>query len=145
MTETSLQQIFGLVQANVDCYIHFGLRFLDSSIPEACIVWPSGAKMVEYNSMIIQWHPLLQGEIGSIDGLKPPVQVPEDPLMENATYNNSWTHGHYSNQSFVFGPDGECSIGVWLSILIFGAGTILDAILNSPCSWHDSYVALPVY
>ena len=43
------------------------------------------------------------------------------------------------------GPDGECSIGVWLSIPIFWAGTILDAILNAPGSWHDSHVALPVY
>src|SRR5882724_11549158 len=66
MTETSLQQIFGLVLATVDHYIQFGLRILDStlaSIPEACIVWPNGAKMAEYNSMIVQWHPLLQGAI----------------------------------------------------------------------------------
>ena len=45
----------------------------------------------------------------------------------------------------MFGPDGECSIGVWLSIFIFWAGTILDAILNAPGSWNDSCVALPVY
>jgi len=147
MTETSLQQIFGLVPATVDCYIQFGLRILDStlaSIPEACIVWPNGTKMAEYNSMIVQWHPLLQGAFGSIDGLKLPVQVPEDPMMENATYN-SWTHGHYSNQIFVFGPDGECSIDVWLDILIFWEGVILDAILNAPGIWNDSHLALPVY
>ena len=30
-------------------------------------------------------------------------------------------------------------------MLIFWAGTILDAILNAPGSWHDSRVALPVY
>jgi len=50
MTETSLQQIFGLVLATVDCYIQFGLRILDStlaSIPEACIVWPNGTKMAD--------------------------------------------------------------------------------------------------
>ena len=34
---------------------------------------------------------------------------------------------------------------MWLRILIFWAGTILDAILNAPSSWHDSCVALPVY
>ena len=61
--------------------------------------------MSEYSDMIVQWHNLLQGAFGSIDGLKLPVQVPQDPLMENATYN-SWTHGHYSTQIFVFGPDG---------------------------------------
>src|SRR5882724_1832613 len=85
MTETTLQQIFGLVLATVDHYIQFGLRILDStlaSIPEAHIVWPSGAKLAEYNSTILQRHPLLQGEIGSIDGLKLPMQVPEDPLIE---------------------------------------------------------------
>ena len=69
MTETSLQQIFGLVPAIVDHYIHFGLRILDStlaSIPEACIVRPSWAKMAEYNSMIVQQHPLLQGALGAL-------------------------------------------------------------------------------
>ena len=109
MTETSLQQIFGLVPATVDRYVHFGLRILDTTLAglsEARIIWPSVAKIAEYNTLIVQWHPLLQGAFGSIDGLKLPVQVPQDPLMENATYN-SWTHGHYTNQIFVFGPDGE--------------------------------------
>jgi len=57
-------------------------------------------------------------------------------MMENATYN-SWTHGHYSNQIFVFGPDGECSIDVWPRHTYLLEGVVLDAILNAPGSWHD--------
>jgi len=48
-------------------------------------------------------------------------------------------------QIFVFGLMVSASIDVWLDILIFWEGVILDAILNAPGSWHDSCVALPVY
>jgi len=47
MTETSLQQIFGLVPATVDRYIQFGLRILDStlaSIPEAALYGQMGPR-----------------------------------------------------------------------------------------------------
>ena len=58
-------------------------------------------------------HGLFQGAFGSIDGLKLPVEVPEDPMMENAGFN-SWTHGHYSNQIFVFAPDSmSCLVIAW--------------------------------
>ena len=50
MTETSLQQIFGLVPSTVDHYVHFGLEILDTTLeglPEARIIWPNVAKMAE--------------------------------------------------------------------------------------------------
>ena len=96
MTQTSLQQILGLVPATVDCYIHFSLWILDTtllSMPDACVVWPNASQISEYSAMIVERHGLLQGAFGSIDGLKLPVEVPEDPMMENASFN-SWTHGH---------------------------------------------------
>ncbi|KAF8581562.1 hypothetical protein K439DRAFT_1654032 [Ramaria rubella] len=94
MTQTSLQQIFGLVPTTVDCYINFAMKILDATLEG----------MVDVH-MITERHPLLEGAFGSIDGLNLPVEVPDDPGMENATYNG-WTHNHYSSQIFVFGPDG---------------------------------------
>src|SRR5882724_7787006 len=44
MTQTSLQQILGLVPATANCYIHFSLHILDMtllSMPDAHIVWPN--------------------------------------------------------------------------------------------------------
>jgi hypothetical protein len=108
MTQTSLQQIFGLIPATVDRYTNFALNILDvtlAKMPAARIMWPDEAKVKEYEQLITAQHPLLDGAFGSIDGLNLPIEVPNDPDMENTTYNG-WTHGHYSSQIFVFGPDG---------------------------------------
>jgi len=116
MTQTSLQQIFGLVPTTVNPYILLSLQILDMTLlgmPDACIVWPNATQISQYSAMIVERHGLLQGAFGSIDGLKLPVEVPEDPMMENASFN-SWTHGHYSNQILVFAPDGmSCLIIAW--------------------------------
>jgi hypothetical protein len=115
MMQTSLQQIFGLVPATVDRHINFALNILDvtlAKMPEARILWPDEVKMKEYEHMITARHPLLQGAFGSIDGLNLPIEVPNDPDMENATYN-AWTHGHYSSQMFFFGPDGMSNYSLW--------------------------------
>ncbi|KAF8578723.1 hypothetical protein K439DRAFT_1648714 [Ramaria rubella] len=131
MTQTSLQQIFGLVPTMVDRYINFAMKILDATLKgmvDAHVWWPTVGKIQDFGKMITESHPRLEGAFGSIDGLNLPVEVPEDPGMENATYNG-WTHNHYSSQIFVFGPDG----------------TILQAMLNAPGSWHNSRIACPIY
>jgi hypothetical protein len=108
MTAMSLQQISGLIPSTVSHYLNFGLDLLDATLaamPLARVTWPNEETMKEYEDMIVARHGLLKGAFGSIDGLNLMVEVPNDPGMENATFN-SWMHGHYSSQVFMFGPDG---------------------------------------
>ena len=44
ITQTSLQQIFGLVPATVEHYIHISFQILDKTLLSmlyACVVWPN--------------------------------------------------------------------------------------------------------
>jgi hypothetical protein len=82
MTTTSLQQIFGLIPSTVDHYINFGLNVLEATLGEmllACVSWPVGMKMKEYEGMILECHGLLEGAFGSIDGLN---LTPSENLFE---------------------------------------------------------------
>jgi hypothetical protein len=48
---------------------------------------------------------MLVGAVGTLDGLKLPVEVSSDPHIENATYNG-WLHSHYISNIFAFSPTG---------------------------------------
>ena len=61
---------------------------------------------------------------GAIDGLKLSVQE-SGKIYEQNIYYNGWTHGHYVNYLFVFGPDGKIYI----------------CVLNAPGTFHDSNMA----
>ena len=76
---------------------------------QASIKWPSGHEFEEYNELIIQHHPCLMGAFGSIDGLKLPVQMSSNEMVENATYNG-WLHEHFISNVFVFSPKGMYGI-----------------------------------
>ncbi|EEB96493.1 hypothetical protein MPER_04363, partial [Moniliophthora perniciosa FA553] len=55
-------------------------------------------------------------------------QVSDDPEIENATYNG-WKTDHRISNILVFSPKG----------------TIIDAVLNAPGSWHDAHTARPIF
>ncbi|KAJ7262793.1 hypothetical protein B0H12DRAFT_1001315, partial [Mycena haematopus] len=109
MREISLQQIFALVPTTVSRYIQFSLDILLAvlrQIPDARIQWPSGINQFqEYNDLIIQHHPLLEGAFASIDSLNVPVQTADDPEIENSTYNG-WLCEHFVSSVLVFSPKG---------------------------------------
>jgi len=48
---------------------------------------------------------MLVGAVGTLDGLKLPVQVSSDSRIENAMYNG-WLHSHFISNIFVFLPTG---------------------------------------
>jgi hypothetical protein len=150
MLETSLQQIFALVPMTVSRYLHFARKILlDTlrSMDEASVQWPTTHKEFDYYSALIQVrHSLLDGAFGSIDGLNLPVQEPDDPLVENSMYNG-WKCTHFVSNVLVFSPRGA-----WFYVRFIACcsrsllpGTIIDAVLNAPRSWHDSVVARPIF
>ncbi|KAF8214811.1 hypothetical protein K438DRAFT_1562472, partial [Mycena galopus ATCC 62051] len=109
MREISLQQIFTLVPTTVSRYIQFSLDILLAvlrQIPDAHIQWPSGIdQFQEYNDLIIQHHPLLEGAFASIDGLNVPVQTADDPEIETSTYNG-WLCERFVSCVLAFSPKG---------------------------------------
>ena len=48
---------------------------------------------------------MLVGAIGTLDGLKLPVEVSSNPYIENVTYNG-WLHSHFISNVFAFSPTG---------------------------------------
>jgi hypothetical protein len=87
---------------------------------------------------------MLVGAVGTLDGLKLPVEVSPDPRIENATYNG-WLHSHYISNIFAFSPTGMSLLIGRELVLIHYIGEIIYACLNAPGSWHDSRVARPLY
>ncbi|KAL5492548.1 hypothetical protein ACEPAI_3995 [Sanghuangporus weigelae] len=127
----NLQQIFALIPATADCYIHHTLTLLLKTLrrmPETKIKWPSGAEFEDLSQLVHSRHERLHGTFGFIDGLNLPVQESHDPDIENATYNG-WLHAHFISNVFVFSPKG----------------TIIACCLNAPGSWHDSRIADVIY
>ncbi|KAL0570561.1 hypothetical protein V5O48_011398 [Marasmius crinis-equi] len=130
--EVGLQQIFAIVPSVLSRYLDFGMDILLRvlrQIPEGRIRLPQTPGEFASNSNIItSRHSMLEGAFGSIDGLSLAVQTSDDPETENATYNG-WKLDHRINNVLVFSPEG----------------TIIDAVLNAPGSWHDSNVARPIF
>ena len=50
-------------------------------------------------------HPRLIGAVGTLDGLKLPVEVSTDSHTENAMYNR-WLHSHFVSNVIAFAPTG---------------------------------------
>ncbi|KAI0708974.1 hypothetical protein C8Q76DRAFT_95115 [Earliella scabrosa] len=109
MPDTALQQIFALVPTTVARYRSFALSILRDvlrKLPGARITWwRDGEECAEDNDLIRARHPLLEGAIGSVDGLNILTATSDDPEIENATYNG-WLHGHYTSCVLVFSPKG---------------------------------------
>ncbi len=109
MSDTALQQIFALIPTTVSRYCTFGLKILLKTLrclPEAAVEWwRSEEECKDDNSLIVARHPLLEGAIGSIDGLNLPLATSDDPDLENATYNG-WLHGHFTSCVIVFSLKG---------------------------------------
>lgn len=85
------------------------------------------------------------GAVGTLDGLKLPVQVSSDSRIENAMYNG-WLHSHFISNVLAFAPTGMVpQLAYANSTLRSYTGEIIHAALNAPGSWHDSRVARPLY
>ncbi|KAG5634878.1 hypothetical protein H0H81_000454 [Sphagnurus paluster] len=96
---------------------------------EAAVSLPQSLEEFEDESQLIcQWHPMLEGTFGGLNGLFLPAQESDDPEMENATYNG-WKSDHCINNVLAFSPKG----------------TITIAVLNASGSWHDTRVACAIF
>ena len=109
MREISLQQIFALIPTTVSRYITFCLEiFLETlcDMPDTAIKWPCTTAICEqYNDLIVNCHPLLDGAIASINGLNLPSQTSNDTDIENVTFNG-WLAEHFISSVLVFSPEG---------------------------------------
>ena len=106
MQEISLQQIFA---TTVSRYITFCLKiFLETlrDMPDTAIKWPCTTAICEqYNDLIVNCHPLLDGAIASINGLNLPSQTSNDTDIENVTFNG-WLAEHFISSVLVFSAEG---------------------------------------
>lgn len=122
-----LQMIFGLTLNPVSMYLRFGRRILITVLrkePDTAIKVPSIDTIRQYQNIIRQRHPLLDGCWCTMDGLKLKIQQPADRVKENNLYNG-WKHDHYVGAVVVFCPDG----------------TIPIVCYNVPGCVHDSLIA----
>ncbi|KAM5540746.1 hypothetical protein V8D89_005579 [Ganoderma adspersum] len=107
MSDTALQQIFVLILATVTRYCAFALsillKTLRSLLESSIKWWDSREECQADNELILEWHPLLEGAIGSIDGLNIALAISDDCEIKNATYNG-WLHGHFTSCALVFSP-----------------------------------------
>ncbi len=97
MREISLAEIFALIPSTVSRYINFSRTILLQtlrSMAGARIQWPGGDEFHENNVLVTEWHPLLTGAFGTMDGLNLPVETSSDEEIENATYNG-WLSEHF--------------------------------------------------
>lgn len=110
MPDTALQQIFALVPSTVTRYRAWAMKILLNvlrCIPSGRISWwKDEDECAEDSVLICARHPLLEGAIGSVDGLNILTAASDDPEVENASYNG-WLHGHYTSCVFVFSPRGK--------------------------------------
>ena len=123
----SLQMLFGLTASKLSLWLRYGRRILLyvlNRIPESKITMPTVQEAHYLSQFIQRKYPSLSGAWGVMDGLKIPVQEPWDDI-EQSYYYNSWVHGHFISNLFVFSPDGY----------------IRAAYINCPGSYHDSAMA----
>jgi len=139
MTETSLQQIFGLVPAIVDHYIilALGSGLHSGQHPEACIVRPSWAKMLSTTAWLSSSIHFYRGHWEHW-WTKVAHAGPWGSMMEHVTYNflESW---YYSTRALWLGLMVSAQLGYGKHYLSLGR-IILDEILNPPAAGHYSHV-----
>ena len=87
---------------------------------------------------------MLAGAVGTLDGLKLPVEKSLDSRTENIMYNG-WLHSHFVSNVLAFSPTGMYSLPHTKQPLTCRTGEIIHACLNAPGSWHDSQVARSLY
>lgn len=126
LREDALQRVL-TVPAVTSRLIRHSLQILLEILRQwdlAEVAWPEEAEMAACAALIARREPLLRHTFGFTDGLRLPVAVDGDPLLENAYYNG-WTADHNIANLLVFGT----------------RGTVLWRVLNVPGSQHDSYLA----
>jgi hypothetical protein len=92
--------------------------------PLAKVAIPSVEEIQEYQAVVRDNFPALDGAWCVMDGLKIPIQRSGDELAQNAYYNG-WSHAHFVGCVMAFAP----------------SGIIVACTLNAPGSWHDSFIA----
>ena len=138
MREVGLQLIFALIPSTVNRYLTFARQILLTTLrqhPTARVGWPGDHSEFDDMSNLVQVvhrfpglqffhthilspqarHPLLVGAVGTLDGLKLPVEVSSNPYIENVTYNG-WLHSHFISNVFAFLPTGMSKS--WVSQLV---------------------------
>jgi hypothetical protein len=83
MHEIALQQIFALVPSSTSRYINHALDILldiVETIPEGKIEWWTDEEFFEDNALITARHSLLDGAVGSVDGLSLTSAVSSDHM-----------------------------------------------------------------
>ena len=110
-------------------WLKFGRRILLKSLindDTAKVKLSSREKIEMYCESIRAKYPVVLAGLvwGAMDGLKLNIQE-SGKVYEQNQYYNGWTHGHYVNSLFVFGPDGKICI----------------CVLNAPGTFHDNTMA----
>jgi hypothetical protein len=117
---------FGITYSAYCLWLRFGRRIILHILydhPNAKVQMPTPDKVADYVAHVVQKYPLLDDVYCFADGLKIPINPPEDPA-ERLNFYNGWIHGYYVSNVFIFVPDGS----------------IVGVTLNCPGSYHDAEV-----
>jgi hypothetical protein len=123
----AMQMIFGASHSVLCLFLRFSMRLLFKVLKEeplAKVAIPCVEEIREYQAVVRDTFPALDGAWCVMDGLKIPIQRSGDELTQNAYYNG-WLHAHFVGCVIAFAP----------------SGIIVACTLNAPGSWHDSFIA----
>ena len=123
--ECTLQGWFGFAGGHTSVWLRFGRRMLLKellNVKEAKVKMPDDATVCACMDAVFQRHDALHGVCCTCDGLKIPFQSCHG-LSEQSAFHNGWLHGHFMTN--LFAADGR----------------IINAVLSTPGSMHDSTLA----
>jgi len=131
-----LQATFGLTGTPLGLWLRFGKRLLIAiltGMDGVKVGIPCTEQLFVLSAIIEERYPSLKDFFLVCDGLKLPIEKPDDSIQQSMFYNG-WTHGHYVTNLFGFTVDGMIMIAV-----INAAGSMHDSTL---AEWGNVYTKL---
>jgi len=122
-----LCMLFGTTYSVTQLFLRFGRRLLLlvlKNIPATKVTMPSEEDIREYQVIVAERFPTLDGVWFVMDGLRLSLQKPNVGEIQSKFYTG-WKKDHTVNNVFVFCP----------------GGTIIAAAINAPGCVHDSNLA----
>ena len=119
---------FGATATSFHHYVVIGTKCLVHVLSDdrrAKIYWDRSAESLEKSAKRTSGFMKIPGVVGMLDGMKRATSTPDDRKSQNRDYNG-WTGDVNRNVLLLWDPFGE----------------IIDAVVNTPGSYHDSRAAL---
>jgi hypothetical protein len=127
-TYATLQVIFGMTSSVISMWPRYSKRvllYILSCDADAQVKMPSNDDIRIFINMISSKYPTLADCWGAMDGVKLPIQIAGEDVIQSYFYNG-WKCSHYAACLFLFTPDGR----------------IVHSYTNAPGTTHDSTMVI---